>query len=272
MDSDSIPRVIAHRGYAGAAPENTVPAVEYACRHEETDLVEIDVVPTADGTVVCFHDPHLHGTDESRGITDAEGTVWETPTDTVLDAHVMGTAATVPTLGAVLAAVPDGIGINVELKHPGRSLPPLSEALALADPASARQRWHPFVADALAALDQFDGPVLLSSFYEGALAAAEAASDYPVAVIAGHAIDDGLRTAARYDAAAIHPPHQHVLGGADTDVVATAHDRDMEVNVWTVDTWKRGADLVAAGVDGLIADYPGLTTWYRGSDAPEPGR
>ncbi|WP_324760847.1 glycerophosphodiester phosphodiesterase [Haloarcula sp. GH36] len=263
MDDDSAPRVIAHRGFAGTAPENTVPAVEYACRHDETDMVEVDVVPTADGTVVCFHDSHLHETDESRGITDAEGTIWETATETVLDARVLGTDATVPTLDAVLDVLPDGVGINVELKHPTGPVAPITDALALAEPQRARERWQPFVADVLAVLDGFDGRVLLSSFYEGALAAADAAgSGHPLAVITAESLADGLTTADRYDATAIHPPWQLVT---EADVVTDIHDRDMGVNVWTVDTWHRGATLADAGVDGLIADYPGLTAWVSGT-------
>ncbi|WP_284011150.1 glycerophosphodiester phosphodiesterase [Haloarcula pelagica] len=272
MDADSAPRVIAHRGFAGAAPENTVPAVEYACQHDETDMVEVDAVPTADGTVVCFHDPQLHETDDSRGITDADGTVWETATDTVLDARVLGTHATVPTLDAVLAAIPEGVGVNVELKHPGRAVAPFADALALADPTPARERWQPFVADVLALLDDFDRRVLLSSFYEGALAAVDAAGGYPVAVITGESITDGLTTAARYDAAAIHPHWHHVSGATERTVVETAHERGLAVNAWTVDTWHRAAALADAGVDGVIADYPELGAWRDRHPAADDGR
>lgn len=50
--------VTAHRGAAGAAPENTLAAVERAIA-DGTDFVEIDVQETADGEVVVIHDRDL---------------------------------------------------------------------------------------------------------------------------------------------------------------------------------------------------------------------
>lgn len=37
-----------------------------------------------------------------------------------------------------------------------------------------------------------------------------------------------------------------------------AHEEGRAVNVWTVDSWLQFDDLAAAGVDGIVADYPGL--------------
>ena len=47
--------VIAHRGAAGARPENTMAAIERAIE-DGADWIEIDVQETADGEVVVFHD------------------------------------------------------------------------------------------------------------------------------------------------------------------------------------------------------------------------
>ncbi|WP_276277484.1 glycerophosphodiester phosphodiesterase [Haloarcula regularis] len=76
------PTTIAHRGFAGHFPENTVAAVRGAADCG-ADVVEVDVMPTGDGDVVVFHDNHLGDTDESRGVTDCEGLVWDRPTDVV---------------------------------------------------------------------------------------------------------------------------------------------------------------------------------------------
>ncbi len=50
--------VIAHRGSSGAAPENTLAAVELALAHR-SDVVENDIQRTADGELVIIHDTTL---------------------------------------------------------------------------------------------------------------------------------------------------------------------------------------------------------------------
>ncbi|MFC7172752.1 glycerophosphodiester phosphodiesterase [Haloplanus litoreus] len=57
-----MPSVIAHRGFAGINPENTVAAVRMAA--DRADSVEVDVVACADGTPVVFHDARLDEAEE----------------------------------------------------------------------------------------------------------------------------------------------------------------------------------------------------------------
>ena len=268
------PKILAHRGFAGAAPENTVAAARRAATGPgSAAMVEVDAMPTGDGTVVCFHDDHLHAEAESRGLTDARGTVWETPDEVVLDAEVLDSGQTVPRLADVLGALPDAVGVNVELKNPGSREVRFAESLAPDELADQRALWDSFVADALAVLDDHANDVLVSSFYEAALAATrEADPSIPVGVLAWDSVDDALAVAGRYDAEAVHPPWNLVAGtpfageaghldappDVTTDVVARAHDAGRAVNVWTVTTWYQAAQLRRAGVDGLLADYPRL--------------
>lgn len=109
--------LFAHRGFAGVAPENTRAAAQIAgCLG--ADVIECDVVATADGTPVVFHDRRLDSYGASRGITDATCAVDERPTETVTGANVLGTSQQIPELSAFVDAVPDEIGLNIELKHP----------------------------------------------------------------------------------------------------------------------------------------------------------
>ncbi|TYL38336.1 glycerophosphodiester phosphodiesterase [Natronococcus pandeyae] len=269
----SRPAVIAHRGYAGVAPENTVAAAVAAADHDETAMLEIDVQPAACGTPVVFHDERLDGTRDGRPITDAEGLVWETALEDLESTHVLGTDETVPTLEALLEAVPETVGVNVELKNPGTT--DLRFAESLSEDACGRRRdvWEPFVERVVDACDAFDGEILFSSFCEGALAAArDVAPDYAAGALVWDDLEAGLEIARRYDCEAIHPPRNAIAGTplatepyyglpADEpalDVVETVHDEGRTVNVWTVDTWGQFDQLAAAGVDGIIADYPGL--------------
>jgi glycerophosphoryl diester phosphodiesterase len=47
-------------------------------------------------------------------------------------------------------------------------------------------------------------------------------------------------------------------GYADVDLVAAAEERGIGLNVWTVQSWYEAEELVAAGVDGLISDFPNV--------------
>lgn len=58
--------VIAHRGAAASAPENTLAAMELAIE-QGVDFVETDVRLTADGVAVLIHDARLERTTNGRG-------------------------------------------------------------------------------------------------------------------------------------------------------------------------------------------------------------
>lgn len=258
---DGALTVHAHRGFAGVAPENTIGAATLAAERFDADWIEIDVQPTADGTPVCFHDPGLGDEEGSRALTDASGLVRGTPTDEVLTAEVMDSGETVPTLADFLDALPAGIGVNVELKSPGGPVDDPGSLLFDDDNREEqRELWDDFVADVAPVLAEHasNNPVLLSSFFEGALAAArERLPDVDRALITAGDLDDGLTIAARQEATAIHPPADGIAD-VGASFVERAHDADLTVTVWTVETWRTCRDLAAAGVDGVIADYPFL--------------
>jgi glycerophosphoryl diester phosphodiesterase len=57
----SFPKIIAHRGASGYAPENTMVAFEKAISLG-CDMIEVDVRPTADHRAVIYHDRRLKRT------------------------------------------------------------------------------------------------------------------------------------------------------------------------------------------------------------------
>ncbi|WP_339106441.1 glycerophosphodiester phosphodiesterase [Haloterrigena salinisoli] len=279
VDRPDEPALIAHRGFAGLYPENTVGAVEASARGVQSpyapsrgaDVIEIDVVPTADGDVVVFHDDRLAERDGGeRGLTDAEGVVWETDTETVTSAEVLESGETVPRLRETLEAIPPHVGVNVELKNPGSFDVRFAESLPSDELSAQTEIWRPFVADVLDVVDDFDHEYLFSSFYEAALATTREASDYPVAPLLWDSVEAGVEVARRYEAEAVHPPYdmirgtpfyadQHYQEGAgwdEIDLLAVAHEEGRDVNVFTLETWYQADRLAAAGVDGLISDHP----------------
>ena len=265
------PILIAHRGFAGAYPENTIAAAVGASL-ADADAVEVDVVPCADGTPVVFHDNGLSERSDG-GLTDGEGLVWETDCETVTSAEVLESGETVPTFAALMDAVPPELGINIELKNPGSEDLEFATDLAGDDLEAQKDLWRPFVRNILEVTAGYDNDVLVISFYEAALAVTrELAPDVPIGVLPWDSIDFAIDVAREYDCEAIHPPYDMIRGTpffddgvyvdepnyADVDLLDVAHEEGREVNVYTLTTWYQAEQLAAAGVDGLVADYPGL--------------
>lgn len=230
------PSLIAHRGFAGENPENTVPTLRTAAA--VADWVEIDCRPTADDVCVVFHDPVL---DRCTGLS---GAVAETPAATALSAEVDG--GSIPAFEEVLDAVPSDTGLVLDLK--GRHAE---------DPDDECWEW---LADPLAAAAEAPNPVLVSAFSEDALEAVEEhAPALPTAYLCKRDIDRALGVARRHGCAAIHPSTGLLLGGSDGDLerdpLARAHEAGLAVHAWTASDTEEAVALAALGVDGLIADY-----------------
>ena len=213
--------VICHRACPAGGPENSLPAVRAVPAW--VDMIEVDVQRCASGELVVFHD---RGLDRVTGASGAiAGTAWSRLQELALE----GTDATVPRLETVLDALPDGVGLNVELKHAG-------------------------MADALVSLlSDLDREVLVSSFVPQAIAPL-AEQGFRTA----HLIDPDrtagweqeLAIAASLGAEAVHPQYETL----DADRIETAHERGFSVNAWTVPEEDAVNRLRTAGVDGVIVD------------------
>lgn len=275
------PKIIAHRGFAGKYPENTVGAVKRSAK-DGADMIEIDIMLTADERVVVFHDDKLSSRDGGeRGLTDMEGNLWEYTWEELKDAEVLESGETIPTLEQTLEAIPDDVGVNIEFKHPGATDLYFAQKLSDETLEQQKEKWRPITENALEIASGCGNDILVSSFYEAALAAVrEEDPDVPVAFLFWDSIEEGLEITREYDCEAVHPPYNMVKGTPffndeyyvdagtfeeDIDIVAEAHDEGRTVNTWTIQTWYQAEQLAAADVDGLIADYPDLL-WSESDD------
>ena len=213
--------LIAHRGCADQYPENTVAAVERAAPH--VDAVEIDVRRCASGGLVVVHDAELDR------LTGASGPVAEAGLTDLGELSVLGSGEPVPPLGEALAAVPDGAFVNVEIKEPEIDL------------------------DALDATRRAGVDALFSSFHPEALAALrdrDPGTDRALLVADGDA-ERAVETAAELGCTAVHPP---VDVATEPGYVETVQGAGLAVNAWTATDREDAERLLAAGVDGIIAD------------------
>lgn len=66
FDGDNTERFVAHRGYSGYAPENSIPAFELAGKFGFWGI-ETDICQTSDGKFICMHDEDLDRTTDGSG-------------------------------------------------------------------------------------------------------------------------------------------------------------------------------------------------------------
>lgn len=111
--------VIAHRGASAHRPEQTRAAYEHALR-VGADGVECDVRLTADGQVVCLHDPTVDRTSNGHGPVHELSLDQLRQLDFSADnnEHGRGELITLAELIAVVAAAARPVVLAIELKHP----------------------------------------------------------------------------------------------------------------------------------------------------------
>jgi glycerophosphoryl diester phosphodiesterase len=110
------PFVSAHRGFASAAPENTLPALAAALA-SGADVAEIDVRLTADGALVVIHDAFLDRTTNGSGPVSVTNLANLQQLDAGSWFSREFARVGVPTLAEVLDWSRDKLPLIVELKN-----------------------------------------------------------------------------------------------------------------------------------------------------------
>ncbi len=235
-----LPRVMGHRGAAGAAPENTLAGLRAAAALG-MNWVEFDVMLSGDGVPVLFHDDNLKRTTGRdalmaetpfKALADLEAGVWFAP----------GFAGEpIPSLEAALALALDlGLTPNIEIKPT-----PGADAATAAAALEAIVRCWPAARP---------GP-LISSFSRVALGAAkDRAPALPRALIAWRLPRDWRRAAAALDCSNLH-----IAGRALNEKrVGWIKRAGYQLAAFTINDPKQAKRLAALGVDCIITDRPDM--------------
>ncbi|RBY84810.1 glycerophosphodiester phosphodiesterase [Blastococcus sp. TF02A-26] len=231
------PLAMAHRGGAIEHVENTMPAFA-ACVDMGYRYLETDVQVTADGVPVVFHDPTLDR------VTDRSGRLDQLPWSEVSTA-LIGGREPILRLEDLLGAWPD-VRFNLDIKAAGVLAPlvrlvrrmRMTDRICLGSFSDAR----------IAAARRLFGPSVCTSLGPRGVAALRLSSYSPRAA--------GL---VRIEAGCAQVPLR--LGGralVDERFVAAAHDRGLQVHVWTVDTEEEATTMLDLGVDGIMTDRPAM--------------
>ncbi|MDI3299696.1 MAG: glycerophosphodiester phosphodiesterase family protein [Bacillota bacterium] len=214
--------VIAHRGFSGRFPENTLRAFR-AAEELGADMVECDVHASRDGRLVVIHDATLERT------TDGTGRVRERTLEELKRCDA-GEGERIPTLEEVLAAV--SLPVVVELKAPD-ALPPLIELLRR-QPELVERLWPiSFLHPLIRALSEAVPGVTAGVLYAGS----------PV---------EPWALAERAGAKILLP----ALETATREEVEEAHAHGLHLAVWTADSEEQFRYAREIGVDGVATNHP----------------
>jgi glycerophosphoryl diester phosphodiesterase len=226
------PLAFAHQGaHSPDGPgENTMEAFEAAVALGYRYL-ETDAHATSDGVLVAFHDDRLDR------LTGGKGVLGDLPYAAVKEALVRGRDE-IPLLEDLLTAWPD-VRINIDPKHDA-AVDPLVDLIERTG-AIDRVCIGAFSDRRLARVRQRLGPRVCTSMGPRQVARFLAASR-------------GLPGGA-FSAACLQVPVKRGPVPLVTErVVAAAHDRGLQVHIWTVNDAEEMRSLLDMGVDGIMTD------------------
>jgi len=226
--------IVAHRGGAAAAPENTLAAFERGIS-DGADWLELDVQENADGVVVVAHDRDFMRV----AATDLQ--VWKATSAELEDLDVGSFFAPrysdqrAPTLGEVLELAKGKAGLFIELKYYGHD-----------------RNLEAKVVDLVEAAEMESDIVVMSLKYDGVRKAAALRPAWTYGLLNAVAIGDPTRLDVDFLAL--------TAKAASYATIRRAHRSGMKVYVWTVNDPIQMSVMMSRGVDGIITDKVALAT------------
>jgi glycerophosphoryl diester phosphodiesterase len=240
--------LIAHRGASHDAPENTLASFRLAWE-TGADGIEGDFRLSSDGEIVCIHDATT-GRTAGTSLVVAESTLAR-----LRELDVGGWKGAewgeerIPTLREVIATVPPGKRIFIELKSGPAILLPLAAILAVAPLTPDQVVILSFSVEVVTASRQFL-PHLRTLWL----------TDYRKGIITRKwhpTIAEIIQTLVQSGACGLASKAHRSI---DAEVVQGLHVAGFEFHVWTVDAPRAAARYAAIGTDSIITNRPG---WLR---------
>jgi glycerophosphoryl diester phosphodiesterase len=246
------PVSIAHRGCAGEAPENTIPAFERALA-QGAGVLESDIQLTRDGVPVLIHDATVDR------VTDGSGNVADFSVEALRR------------FDAGYRFSPDG-GQSHPYRNRGVRIPSLEEAFrrfpATRFNLDVKAAGFPLI-DAtleLVAKHRREPITLLTAGEDEIMLQLRARFGRLASPVAQGACERDIREFLRCAAAGIEPSPGPMalqippaLDGhplVSVSLTEFAHARGIQVHVWTINDPAEMHRLLDLGVDGIITDYP----------------
>jgi len=224
--------VIAHRGAAGKAPENTLASVRQAME-DGADWIEIDVQESIDGEVVVIHDSDF------MKLAGLDLKVWDSTLKELREIDVGSwfgpefSAERVPTLAKVLEETRGQARVLIELKYYGHD-----------------QQLEQRVVDIVEEAGMVNDVAIMSLKHSGIKKFHTLRPGWVVGLLSSKAI--GNLFDLDVDFLAVN------MGMATPGFIRSAQLADKQVFVWTVNDLVSMSRMMSLGVDGIITDEPEL--------------
>ncbi|WP_177244101.1 glycerophosphodiester phosphodiesterase family protein [Alkalibacterium sp. 20] len=227
---------IAHRGFSGQYPENTLLAFERAYE-AGADGVELDVQLTKDKEVVIFHDDTIDrmtgGTGKLNDYTliDLESYPITHPLQENLKQQF------IPTLSDYLIWAADKpIITNIELKSEGEEDNELERKVA-----EVLRRFNT------------ERTIIISSFHKKSIARIkQLMPKVKIGLILSECDEPTIQMAKDLDAEFIHLK----ASSLNAQIIQLANEYGMGINVWTVNESEDLKKINNLDIEGIITDYP----------------
>lgn len=230
--------VIAHRGFSGEAPENTLAAFKKAIE-VGSDMMELDVHFSKDGQVVVIHDDTLERTTNGRGKV-ADHTLQELKK---LDAgswfESPFSGEQIPTLKEVLQLAQGNILVNIEIKNEYLGPYTISD---LADRTLQEVKRRREV-----------NRVIFSSFYPSGLHRIKEGNPQARLALLYHKSWNILEEVTGGKPFSILNLRRSYL---TKDKIAKVHQEGMKVNTYTVNSEGEMEQFIRWRIDGIITNHP----------------
>lgn len=234
--------VIAHRGFSGIAPENTLAAIRAAVE-AGADRVEVDVLLTRDGVPVLLHDADLDRTTNGSGPAAARTLAEVRALDAGAWFDPRFTGERVPTLSEALQFCRGRIPLNLEIK---------SEAVEAGEAPSGIEA---LVVEAIR-LAGTAAEVEVSSFDPRALVRIRRLfPELGLQALYNEDLHRGLgpvEVCSQAGARAFNCSREEVLPGW----IGEAHRAGLRLQVYTADEPAEIERLLEMGVDGIFTNHP----------------
>lgn len=221
-DKSSQVLIIGHRGANAIAPENTLKAFQKAIELK-ADYVEFDVHQSKDGEIVIIHDSDTLRTTRHKG---------SIPKMTLAEIKKLdaGEGEQIPTLDELIQIAKGKIGLQLEIKAPGMA-----------------QK----IVDKLRSANLIESTIVSSFNHNELLEIQKIEPSLKLAALVlrmrkGKTLQKALDNNFSY----IHPEFRFIKKPS----IDAAHEKNIKVNAWTVNTRSNMKKLIEIGIDGIITN------------------
>jgi glycerophosphoryl diester phosphodiesterase len=214
--------IIAHRGASKLAPENTLKAFQTAI-DLEADYIEFDTHLSKDNELIIMHNK------DTKKTTGVKGNISELTLEELkrLDC---GEGEKIPTLNELIEIAKGKIGLQLEIKAKGQAEK---------------------IVDILRSNNLVESTIISSFDHDELLEIQKIEPELKLAaLVLGIKKKKTIKEAIENNYYAIHPLDKFT----NEKFINSAHENNIKVNVWTVDSKVKMRKLIDLGIDGIITN------------------